>query len=85
MIPADDESGEPLAEALQPNSEFSRHLAEWDPNETIITVWTYPDSFGAFRQLKSELYGRGFLTAARPLPDGQPISGSPQGTRSAAQ
>jgi hypothetical protein len=60
-------------------------LAAFDPRQATVTVWVYPDSFDQFRQIKEELYKLGFLTASRPLPDGQPITGAPQGTRSAAQ
>jgi hypothetical protein len=85
MIPAGADLGEPLPDALQPGSQFRRRLQAWVPNETIITVWTYPDSYAEFRGLKDQLLELGYLTAARPLPAGQLISGSPQGTRSAAQ
>ncbi len=57
-------------------------LAGFDPNQATVTVWVYPDSFEQFRVLKEELYKLGYLTASRPMPEGQPISGSPQGTRS---
>ena len=85
MIPASDQLGEKVEDALRPGSQLLERLQGWSADETIVTVWTYPDSFEDFRQLKDSLYGLGFLTAARPLPAGQPISGSPQGTRSAAQ
>ena len=55
------------------------------PQSTTITIWVYPDSFGYFHDLKHVLYDEGYLTAARPMPDGQAIGGSPRGTRSAAQ
>jgi len=85
MIPTEGQIGESVATALQPGSDLQRRLQGWDANETIVTIWTYPDSFSEFRQLKEQLLKQGFLTAARPLPDGQPISGSPSGSRSAAQ
>lgn len=85
MVPVGNLRGETIAEAMSPSSVFRSRISEWNPRDTIITVWTYPDSFGDFRQLKSELYQLGYLTAARPLPENQLISGSPEGTRSAAQ
>ena len=85
MVPVGPDSGETVREAWKPDSAFRRRLATWDPRETIITVWTYPDSFAEFRTLKSQLYELGYLTAARPLPENQLISGSPEGTKSAAQ
>lgn len=85
LIPTQDDLGEPVARALQPDSEMRSILAAFDPRQVTVTVWVYPDSFDQFRQIKEELYKLGFLTASRPLPEGQPITGAPQGTRSAAQ
>lgn len=77
--------GEVFADAIRPGSRFSQLIDSLDPNETTISVWVYPDSFGQFGQLKKQLYSRGFLCAGWPLPEGQPISGSPNGFRTAAQ
>ena len=85
LIPVTEYLGEPLVQALQSGSEFQELLRLYDPNKTTVTVWTYPDSFKEFRQLKDELFRRGYLTASRPLPAGQLIGGSPRGTHSAAQ
>lgn len=85
MVPVGNNQGETVEEALAPTSTFQSRLSAWSPRDTIVTVWTYPDSFADFRHLKGELYKRGFLTAARPIPKNQLISGSPHGTRSAAQ
>ena len=85
LIPASQEIGVPLHEALRSGGDFDRRLRDLVPSETTITVWTYPDSFGEFRELREYLRKRGYLTAARPLPSGHPIGGSPRGTRSAAQ
>jgi hypothetical protein len=85
LIPTQEDLGETVERALQPDSEMRTILAAFDPRQATVTVWVYPDSFDQFRQIKEELYKLGFLTASRPLPDGQPITGAPQGTRSAAQ
>jgi len=85
MVPVGAARGETPEQALEPTSAFSSRLSSWNPRETVITIWTYPDSFAEFRQIKADLYKLGYLTAARPLPADQLISGSPQGTRSAAQ
>jgi hypothetical protein len=85
LVPTSDLLGEPLDVALQPGSQFHAHLALADPRQTTLTVWVYPDSFDAYRKLRAYAYERGFLTAARPLPDGQLIGGSPHGTRSYTQ
>ncbi|WP_164101710.1 hypothetical protein [Candidatus Laterigemmans baculatus] len=77
---------EPVEEVLRSErSLLDIELAGREPTTTTVTVWVYPDSFAEFRQIKEHLYKRGIATAARPLPKGHPISGGPQGSRSAAQ
>lgn len=85
LVPTGDDLGEPFDRIDDPDSEFRTILAGFDPNQVTVTVWVYPDSFAQFRTLKDELYKLGFLTASRPLPEGQPISGSPNGSHSAVQ
>jgi hypothetical protein len=85
VMPISEEIGEPLEEALRGGSQLLTILEAQRPAGTTITVWTYPDSFEEFRELKAFLFERGFLTASRPLPAGFPIGGSPQGQRSSAQ
>ncbi|MCA9247130.1 MAG: hypothetical protein KDA42_08450 [Planctomycetales bacterium] len=85
ILPVAEETGEPIDLALSESSQLREELRSLNPRRTTITVWTYPDSFSTFRRLKAELYALGYATAARPLPIGQPISGSPEGSRSAAQ
>jgi len=85
LVPTSSNLGEPLEAALQAGSQAQRALSTMDPKLTTITVWTYPDSFADFRRLKEALHQQGFSAAARPMPEGMPIGGSPDGTRSAAQ
>ena len=85
FVDAEPNLGVPLAEALQPRSEFKSRLAAHKPQQTTVTIWVYPDSFDQFRDLKSELFKLGYLTAGRPLPAGHPIGGSPDGSRSSAE
>lgn len=85
LLPVSESMGEPVDEALQTGSQFRQMLEAMRPGATVITVWTYPDSYGAYRELKRWLFDRGYSSAARPLPDGQLISGSPEGSRSSAQ
>lgn len=77
--------GESIQDALAPGSRLRIELAGRQPRETVITVWVYPDSFEEFRLLKEALFEEGFLTAARPLPEGILIGASPRGSRSTAQ
>lgn len=85
LLPIDEQLGEPLEQALRPNSDFFDQLAKLDPAKSTITVWVYPDSYHQFRDLKKLLFDRGYLAAARPLPEGHPIGASPDGSRSSAQ
>ena len=85
VIPVTGQLGEAAAEALAPNSAFHQALAGHPTDKTTITFWVYPDSFDAFRLLRKELHRLGFGVAARPLPEGVMIAGSPQGTKSVAE
>lgn len=93
MISLDRFELEPTSETLFETVETSlgvagrvaMELSARDPRETVITVWVYPDSFDAFRALKDQLYQRGIMTAARPLPDGIRIGAAPSGSHSVAQ
>ena len=85
FLPVAGYPGEPVEAALRPASDFRKTLGKLRPGWTTVTLWTYPGEFDAFRRLRQELYHLGFAVAARPLPEGTPISGSPGGTRSAAQ
>ncbi|HYW78866.1 MAG TPA: hypothetical protein VE890_04780 [Thermoguttaceae bacterium] len=85
LIPLSSSLGESVDMALTEGSEFLRTVAKYRPEQTTVTIWTYPDSFGSFRRVKRALYEMGFATAARPLPEGVPIGGSPSGQKSSAQ
>lgn len=77
--------GDPSDKALEETSEFRRRLAGYQPEKTIVTIWCYPDGFADFRRLRDFLHQQGFSVAGRPLPNGYPITGSPSGSKSAAQ
>jgi hypothetical protein len=75
-------------QAIRLVKSLSRHAASRKSRtswEGTITLWVYPDSFTLYRRLRDELVTRGFSVAARPLPTGMTIRGSPMGTQSAAQ
>jgi hypothetical protein len=85
LIPAASQLGETVEVALAPGSDFHAALSKLRPQRSTVTIWVYPDGFDALRPLKKELYRLGFAVAIRPLPQGMPIAGSPDGSRSAAQ
>lgn len=76
--------GETVTEALGPTSRFRGVLSGVKP-DTTVTLWCYPDSFEAYRAVRAELHRLGIPTAGRPLPDGAPIGGSTEGSKSVVQ
>ena len=75
---------ETAVQAMHPSSRFVMALRV-APLDSALTFWVYPDSFALHRELQEFVHRQGFEVAARPLPPGVPISGSPQGSRSIAQ
>lgn len=71
-------------EAIRPGSRF-RQVIETATPDSVVTMWIYPDSFTGFSALREVAHGLQLRVAARPLPAGTPIVGSPGGSRSAAQ
>jgi hypothetical protein len=84
IVPEETLQAEPIDEALQPGSQF-RQIVETAPPGSSATFWVYPDSFDAFPKLREVAHGLQLRVAARPLPAGTPIIGSPGGSRSSAQ
>ena len=85
FLPVSAKLGETVDVALSPGSQFQRTLASFGRRSATVTIWTYPNSFKDFRRLKRALYARGLRAAARPLPEGVRIGGSPFGSKSASQ
>ena len=85
LLPVREDLGQMVSSALLPDSTFRQVLAGHDPQRTTVTLWTYPDSFEQFRTVREELYRLGYTSAGRPIPEGYPIGGSPNGSRSSAQ
>ena len=82
--PARYDIGETLNDALARQSRFRSILAGVTP-ATTVTLWCYPDSFEEYRAVREELYRLGVSAACRPLPEGAPIGGSAEGSKSVAQ
>lgn len=85
IVPARELRGETWAMLGQPASDFQRVLNSLSPSHATVTLWVYPDAFPLYRRLNDLLHARGFMVAARPLPNGMPIRGSPSGSLSAGQ
>ena len=73
---------ESAGEALAAGSRFWTALADGDPARQAVTLWVHPDSFALAKELEMALQRRGFTVAARPLPFGANIRGSPSGHHS---
>lgn len=84
LVPQPDLPEQMLEEALGLRGELRQRLAA-APAGTTVTVWVYPDSFGEYQLLDAALHRMGFEVAARPLPFGIPVAGSPHGTKSIGQ
>lgn len=85
VVPDPSLQGETVEEALRRGSRFAMALRTASSG-AALTFWTYPDSFGVYRQLSEAAHAERFLVAARPMPFGQNIIGDRRlGTRSAAQ
>jgi len=82
--PTSELRAETVERALQPGSRFLQEIHVAD-NTATVTFWVYPDSFAAFRKLQAAVHRDGLRVAARPLPFGIPIAGSPRGSRSSGQ
>jgi hypothetical protein len=85
FVDAESNLGQPVSQAFAPGAEFRGRVLAARPQNTTVTIWVYPDGFDDFRNLKAELFKLGYLTAARPMPAGVPIGGSPDGVRSVAE
>ncbi|MFO0975824.1 MAG: hypothetical protein U0996_05460 [Planctomycetaceae bacterium] len=75
---------ETAEEAVRPGSRFRNSLETRQP-DSVVTIWIYEDSFREFSELREVAHGLQLRVAARPLPAGTPIVGSPNGSRSNAQ
>lgn len=82
--PEGEVTSETAEEALRSGSRFQQALREGGGLATL-TFWIYPDSFDLYRKLQDYAYEHDFNVAARPLPEGVPIAGSPSGSKSMAQ
>jgi hypothetical protein len=85
LYPEASDLGETWQDALRPGSQFRSALAKVPAAGTTVTLWTYPDSFAAYRALKKDLYLLDYAVAGRPMPEHQAIGASPSGSQSSAE
>jgi hypothetical protein len=82
--PTETLEAESVESALRVGSRMRQIMEATDP-DTVITIWLYPDDFPHFGRIREFAHGLNLRVAARPLPDGTPIAGSPNGSRSTSQ
>ena len=75
---------ETVEAAVQPGGRLREQL-ETCPPDAVVTLWVYEDSFAVFGPIRELAHSLSLRVAARPLPAGSPIVGSPNGSRSTAQ
>ena len=85
LVGESDDLGETLQEALEPSSSFRSSLVGRPPDNYVMTIFVYPDSFGLATAVQSYLHELGYTVALRPLPADHPIAGSPWGSASRGQ
>jgi hypothetical protein len=85
FLPISENIGQPVEQALLPDSPFMRALRAKRTSAPAVTIWVYPDSYNELRTLKRAMWEAGVPMAVRPLAAGQPIIFSTAGTKSAAQ
>lgn len=85
IVPVNSPAGEPVEEAMRPNSELFQNLQRLRPDGTTITIWTYPGNYDRLRELKRAIRQVGFQIAVRPLPKGMPIGASRHGSDSLSE
>ena len=85
IVPEYEGRGETYERTRQPISQYALTINRLSPSRATITMWVYPDGFALYRKLRDDLHERGYTVAARPLPEGMAIRGSPAGSVSAGQ
>lgn len=85
IVPEYEGRGETYERTRQPISQYALTINRLSPSRATITMWVYPDGFALYRKLRDDLHERGYTVAARPLPEGMAIRGSPAGSISAGQ
>ena len=84
ILPAETLAAERIDAAVRVGSRFRQILEATEP-DTVVTIWLYPDDFQYFHQVRELAHRLNLRVAARPLPEGVDISGSPNGSRSSSQ
>ncbi len=85
LVPESDHRGETYESASNPISDFSRRSTGSTRTGRRSPCGSTPTASSCTASIRADLVARGFSVAARPLPAGLGIRGSPMGSQSAAQ
>jgi len=85
FLPTADELGQPVEQAMLPDSTLMRLLRARRSAQPALVVWAYPDSYSKLGTIKRTLWELGAPLAVRPLDMDQRIIFSSHGTKSSAQ
>jgi hypothetical protein len=85
LLPIQAGLGEPVEQALATDSQFMASVKKFGPEDTTVSIWVYPESYGSFLEIRKHLTKQGYRVAVWPLTAEQKISGSPDGLRATAQ
>ena len=77
--------GEDVEAAISPGSDFRKRLERQRSENTTVSIWVYPESYGSHNRVKAWLHENGFQVASWPLEKGKRISGGPNGFKTSAQ
>ena len=81
LLPTGENLGDTYADALTKDSDFQRIIADLDRADSRSRSGAIPTASTPI-ECSANISTSGFTVAGRPLPEGQPISGSPYGTKS---
>lgn len=85
FLPVSEDIGQPIAQAILPNSQMMQVIKARRSSSPAIVAWVYPDSFGELRELKRALWNEGIPLAVRALDHRQLIVFSTMGSKASAQ
>lgn len=80
ITPETKQFGEPVQDALLPNSAFRQALRENPADTSIVVIAVYPDSIRELHQIEHELHAARYSIACIPFNMGEPMRGTPAGS-----
>lgn len=73
VLPESDRLGEPVSEAIRPNSALRQVLRENPSDTAVVLIAVYADSIKELHELKRFLHEERYATAESPFREGEPL------------